>query len=516
MIHRDREDLHHMRALRDPSIDISHAPDPTSEYSSADLHQFNDQYPLNPQLAWPRGGDELIKGVMASLSALSELLSSETTRPVSESSDPNTMRTELGLSLSAEPQSLEEVIEHLTQVMRAAPLTSGPRFFNQLFGGRDPAAFCGELFAALGNHSVYTYKVAGPLVLIEDVLIQTLGRYAGLSAPDQPCGGIFTPGGSLSNLAAMLCARDRCAPEWRERGMIDARVYTSAEAHYSVRKGAGIIGLGRDNVIAVECDEAGRLSPQALQARITADREAGHRPMLVVATAGTTVRGAFDPIDALADVCEREDLWLHVDGAFGGSALLTPTLRGLLRGIERADSLTWDAHKAMGVPLTCSVLLTRDSKACARSLSESASYLFQADDDWLNPGTRSLQCGRRNDALKLWAAWRYHGDLGWARRVERARALALDLAEQVESREHFKLCESPHFLNVCFEYVDSHGTPRDHQKICRLLQVERRALVGYATFKGRVVVRAAVINPELTSADLTTLLDEIETVAPRA
>jgi len=161
------------------------------------------------------------------------------------------------------------------------------------------------------------------------------------------------------------------------------------------------------------------------------------------------------------------------------------------------------------VPLTCSALLTRDPLAPARALSESASYLFQADGDALNPGTRSLQCGRRDDALKLWAAWRYHGDEGWAARADRLRDLALALADEVRRRPRLRLTEEPPFLNVCFEYVG-----RSSEEVCERLRLARRALVGYALVGGRAVVRAAVVNPELTLSDLRALLDAVEEVAP--
>jgi glutamate/tyrosine decarboxylase-like PLP-dependent enzyme len=473
-----------------------------------------DRYALDTSADWLCGDAELYQGLIKTLQIMLRLQDVEQSQPVRSSLQPEQYIDQLDLHLSEHPQELDEVIEHLGEVMRAAPLTAGPRFFNQLFGGRDPAAFCGEIFAVLGNHSVYTYKLAGPMVIIEDLLIQELGELAGLATKDRPCGGIFTPGGSLSNLAAMLCARDHINPEWREHGMINGRIYTSQESHYSVKKGAGIIGLGRANVVMVESDERGLMNPKHLERVIQKDREADLRPMMVVATAGTTVRGAFDPFNDIADLCEREGLWFHVDGAFGGSALLSDQLKHLLSGVERADSLTWDAHKAMGVPLTCSVLLTRDRQSCAQALSENASYLFQADDHLLNPGTRSLQCGRRNDALKLWSAWRYHGHRGWSKRIERSRALALDLASQIEDRPHFHLCEPPPFLNVCFEYIHSEAQLiPDHKLLCRALQLEEKALVGYADFKGRVVIRAAVINPELTRHDLRILLDHIEEVA---
>ena len=477
------------------------------------------KYPVDPSVAWGRGVDEVQRALQLSLTRLLELNQLDIEIPVRETICPEELSEGLNLMIPDQPQELSDIIDHLEQIMVKTPTTSSRRFFNQLFSGRDPAGLAGDLFAAFGNQSIYTYKVAAPIVLIEEILIQKMGALAGFSNDGGRCGGIFTPGGSLSNLAAMLCARDQLNPKWRDQGSLRGRIYTSAESHYSVKKGAGIIGLGRDHVVSVPVNERGQLDPEALQAYIERDLAEGHQPMMVIATAGTTVRGTFDPFVEIADVCERYTLWFHIDGAFGGTALLSPVLADNMRGCERSDSLTWDAHKAMGVPLTCSVLLTKDAKACERSLSESASYLFQADSDLLNPGTRSLQCGRRNDALKLWGAWQFHGDQGWSRRLERQRNLALALAEEVNLRSRFKLCEPPPYLNVCFEVLAEEGQNLiDHEELCYQLQLSQEALVGYASFSGaqtknETVIRAAVINPECTLEDIKRLLDSIEKLA---
>ena len=470
-------------------------------------------YPVDPKLEWLRGDEEVKQGITLFAEALQALNRLESEMPVRALYTPNKLAELIDLSLPTQPHSLASVIDRLYEVSKLAPSTSSRAFFNQLFAGRDPAALFGELFAAFGNQSVYTYKVAAPIVLIEDALIQRLGQIAGLVQSPKRCGGIFTPGGSLSNLTAMLCARDQAQPSWREEGMIMGRIYTSAEAHYSVSKGAGIVGLGRNNVVKVPCDEQGSMKSSDLQQAIEQDLTQGLKPVMVIATAGTTVRGSFDPFVEIAQVCKKYNIWFHVDGAFGGTALWHSCFAEQVKGIGLADSLTWDAHKAMGTPLTCSVLLTKDPHACERALNESASYLFQADSNLLNPGTRSLQCGRRNDALKLWAAWLYHGDEGWQRRVERQRNLALALANEVKNRPIFELCEEPPYLNVCFEVKTELNEPRvDHKNLCYQLQVEQEALVGYATFKGRTVIRAAVINPALTYADIERLLGSIEKI----
>lgn len=424
--------------------------------------------------------------------------------------DVETARGALPIALGEHGVGDARAIERLRRVALATPTTTGTRFFNQLFAGRERLSTIAEVLTAALNQSMYTYKVAGPQTLIErEVLERMLGK-ASMAGGD----GMFTPGGSMSNLAAMIVALNEAIPGARERGF-DGRgvtIYTSAESHYSIRKNAGMIGVGRDNVRAISVDAHGRMDPGALARAIEQDRQTGGQPLMIIATSGTTVMGAFDPIDAIADVAGREGLWLHVDGAFGGSALMHPEHRALLSGLERADSLTWDAHKMMGVPLTCSVALTRSPGLFRKHFDESASYLYQQDferdDAWLNPGTRSLQCGRRNDALKLWAQWQAHGDNGYAERIGRQRELAQRAASIIRDDDRLRLSFEPAWVNVCFEVVD-----RSTEAICDRLNTLGLLKIGHGVVFGRRVIRLVTIDPSITKRDLDRCFEDILDVA---
>jgi len=418
----------------------------------------------------------------------------------------------LPVGLPARGLGEEAALELLGALVSATPPTSGPRFVNQLFAGRERVATAAELASAALNTSMYTFKAAGPQVLVERAVIEKMLEKAGMSGGD----GMFTPGGSLSNLAAMIVGRNEVVPGARERGF-DGRkrtVYVSAESHYSIPKNANMIGIGRGNVRKVAADAEGRMRPDALREAIAADRAAGAEPMMIIATSGTTVMGAFDPLGPLADIAEAEGMWLHVDGAFGGTALLSDETSGLLEGLDRADSFTWDAHKAMGVPLTCSVALTREPGLMEKHFSETATYLFQAEYDeqaWMNPGTKSLQCGRRNDALKLWAQWQALGDDGYAARVARQRALARHAADSVRAREGFILSHDPAWLTVCFE-VDG----KLSEAICDALEQSGELKVGYGLVRGRRVIRLVTVNPRHTEADIDRMLDDVARAAASA
>ncbi len=420
--------------------------------------------------------------------------------------DPESLRDVLDLELPNKGQCLETVGRRLRDLVRHTPTTASGSFFNQLFGGREPASLLGETVAAALNNSMYTYKVAGAQVLVELELIKQMGLLVGFDDAD----GVFTPGGSLSNLTGMLLARDRARPRLRAEGFSGPRlrVYTSKDSHYSVAKAVTLLGLGSENLVRVAVDDRGRMVPAALEEAIRADVAAGHEPMMVNATAGTTVLGAFDPLDELADVCEDHGLWLHVDGAFGGSAVLDPDQADHLSGCGRADSMAWDAHKLMGAQLSCSVVLVRERGLLARSLDENASYLFQGDSDELNPGTRSLQCGRRNDALKLWTLWQSLGNEGLAKRLAGFRSLALHAAKIVQEAPDLKLVREPEFLNVCFA-VDGVSA----ENLCAELTDRGLAMVGYAMVDGEAVVRLTLVNAQADENDLKLLFKRLRKVA---
>lgn len=415
-----------------------------------------------------------------------------------------------GVAPGREGLPLEEVLEALERVALATPRTASRRFFNQLFSGRIEAAAAGEMVASLLNTSMYTYKVAGPHALIETALTQHMARHIGYASHEGE--GVFSPGGSLANLAALIVARNEAVPEAREHGLDGRRltVYASEDCHYSIRKNMGIIGLGRQNLRLVECDERGRMKPDALDALIAADRRTGAVPVAIVATAGTTVRGAFDPIEPLAELARNHGVWLHIDGALGGAVLLSPRYRHLVVGSEQADSWTWDAHKMMGVPLSSSVVLVRRRGLLEKHFSEAAAYLFHNAETELDHGVRSIQCGRRNDALKLWAAWKHYGDEGYARRIEHLFALARHAADEIERRPGLVLTCRPESVNVCFEV---RGKPSD--AICEALRIEQLAMVGHAEVGRRRIIRAACVNADMTYDDIDAFLDAVEDVARR-
>jgi len=435
-----------------------------------------------------------------------EFLDREGSLPGGSLRDPAQLVRELDLAPHEKGLAPSEVMERLRAVLRATPSASSWRFVNQLFSGREPLGAAAEMLTAVPNNSMYTFKAAGAQILVENELLRRLTSLAGFKNGE----GCFLPGGTLANMVALLLARNRAEPAARNDGASGRKlaIYASAESHYSIRRSAGILGIGRNNVRDIATDDAGGMDPAALARAIAADSAAGITPAVVVATSGTTVRGSFDPIRAIAAVARAAGAWLHVDGAFGGTVLLSDTHRRLLDGLELADSFSWDPHKMMGLPLQCSALIVARRGELARSLDESADYLFQADDDHLNPGRRSLLCGRRNDALKLWAAWLHLGDAGWRARVDLQMELAATAARMIAADPELELAEKPQLINVCFE-----ARGRSSSAVCDRLDRDGRLKIGHGIVRGRRKIRLVTANPDLTADHLAAILHEIKQAA---
>lgn len=421
--------------------------------------------------------------------------------PVNPFRGPDELKSLLGLGLDDIGSPIDAVMQSLEEIVNATPRSTSKRFYNQLFGGRDPIATAADMLAPVINTSLYTFKASGPMAIIEQTVIEHMAQILGF--PSDTHEGVFTPGGSISNLVAMLIARNQAAPESRNNGVTGTRLtsYISEDAHYSVTKNAGIIGIGRANVRKIKTDEHGMVCVDDLREKIEQDIADGCTPCVVVATAGTTVRGAFDPIEAMGEIAREHKVWFHVDASYGGTIALSSTHKHLMKGVGHADSVAWNPHKVMGIPLSAAAFITRESGFMRQSLDETAEYLFQADDDQYNPGTRSIQCGRRNDALKVWAAWKHHGDSGYQQRINHLMDLANHVAERVRAHDELTLSCEPAYINVCFEV-----TGKSSQAICDLLRERNELIVGHAVVDGRRIIRVPFVNGDLSKDDVDQML----------
>ncbi|MFJ3385055.1 MULTISPECIES: pyridoxal phosphate-dependent decarboxylase family protein [unclassified Curtobacterium] len=365
-----------------------------------------------------------------------------------------------------------------------------------------PAVAAESVLAAV-NPSVDTWDQSRIGTEIERHVVDWLARRAGFAAGD----GIFTSGGSQSNLQALLVARERRGP---------GTVFTTAETHFSIAKSARLLGL--DAVVTVPTDPAGRMLPSALATAIADARAAGHTPLAVVATAGTTDRGVIDPLEAVADVCDLEDVWLHVDAAYGCGLLVSPTRRHLLAGIERARSVTVDLHKSFFQPVSSSALLVRDPDDLRR-IAWHADYLNPEDAAEPNQVDKSLQTTRRFDALKLWATLRASG----ADAIGEAFDALIDLAEATHTlvREHpdLQLVAPTQLSTVLFRWQPAGVTDAEADALVApiraALLAEGRVLIAKTVIDGRPCNKLTLLNPETTTDQMRASLDHITRTAAR-
>ena len=380
------------------------------------------------------------------------LISEEEKKPVAERIDSSKLYETIDLSLNESAMVDKEFISELRKVLISTPKTATNLFFNQLFGGRQSKAVLGDLLAVLLNNSMYTYKVAGPQVGIEQEIIRQSCDLIGYGSNSN---GTFPTGGSMSNYMALVMARDVKDPSCRLNEMSKPLVvYTSKESHYSNAKNASFAGIGRNNIRYIQADSEGKMISEKLEEQIKDDIQNGGIPTYVNATAGTTVLGAFDPIDKIADITEKYKIWLHVDGAYCGSVIFSDKYKHLIKGVERSNSFSYNAHKMLGTPLTCSIILVKDKKHLYDSFSNDAEYLYQTDGDDFNLGKTSFQCGRRNDALKFWTLWKSIGTNGLKKIVEQQFSLANVALDYVRNNPDYTLYSFENSISICFNYTE--------------------------------------------------------------
>ena len=411
----------------------------------------------------------------------------------------SSLRKTVDLSLPLEGRGIDSVMADIDEFLKYSVRTNHPGFMNPLWGGMNISAFAGEVIATLSNNSMYTFELSPMATLIEQALIRRMCELVGYSDGN----GSLTTGGSNGNMIGMMCARYQIDPLGQRRGFSGDNLvcYVSIESHYSVLMAANVLGIGFDNVIKIPCDNDGRMRSDKLQEEIERTRINGQTPFCVIATAGTTVRGAYDPIKEISGICSDNDIWLHVDAAWGGSCLFSSKHRALMDGVELADSVCWDAHKMMGVPLVCSAFLIKRPEILRKVCSHGnvAHYLFHGDSEDVDIGRISLQCGRRNDALKLFLAWREKGDAGWAKLVDSYVGLADHLQSLVESEEKLEMVSSRVWSNVCMRYVAEGFDLNDvNFQIRERMMREGRFMVSSSKVGDNVILRPVIANPAVT------------------
>ena len=423
---------------------------------------------------------------------------------------PTELKKEINLSIDENGVSQHEFLDLLDKYLDYSVNTNNSQFLNQLYSGFNFPAFVGEIFTALTNTSMYTYEVAPVATLIETEMIQLMNSYAGYTDGD----GIFVSGGSNANLIAMFSARNHFYPKIRHEGYdknLKLRAFVNENAHYSFANAANVIGIGTDSLIKVKANENGEMIPEELDKAIEASKQRGETPFFVAVTCATTLRGAYDPIEAVAEICQKQHLWLHADGSFGGSIILSKKNRHLLTGIEKTDSFAWNPHKLMNIPLICSVLLVKKRGTLHYNLDNvDADYLFHDLNMIEDLGKKSIQCGRRVDAVKLWFAWKYFGKEGYEERIDNLIDLAKYAEEIVIKHTQLELLVSRQSFSICFRYI-----PKNREDINQFnlnlreeLRKQGLSLVNYGYIDNTLAIRLVITNGEMKEEDVLNFFEK--------
>jgi glutamate/tyrosine decarboxylase-like PLP-dependent enzyme len=397
------------------------------------------------------------------------------------------------------------------------PMGNGhPRFFGWVNAAPAPAGILGAFAAAAVNPSSAGGDHAD--VHLERSVVRWLAELVGF--PHPAGGGLLTSGASMATIVALAAARNRVAAELgvnvREEGVAALPPlvgYVSAETHSCVRKAAELLGLGSRHLVTVATDATGHLDPEALRERIRTDRAAGLTPFLVVGSAGTVNAGVVDDLDALADICAEEKLWLHVDGAYGAFGRLDPVAAPRYAGLERADSLALDPHKWLGVPVDCGCVLVRDAAQLRGTFSLVPPYLRDEAAGGLGWFSEyGIEQTRPFRSLKVWATLAAAGRSGVTRDVSRCCELARELGRMVEEAPDLELLTPVETSIVAFRYapadMDDEALHRVNAALGVAVQERGRAFVTGTVLNGREAVRACLLNATTTEDDLRVLLDE--------
>lgn len=393
----------------------------------------------------------------------------------------------------------DRIFTWIEQYLQYGVKSSHPSFVNRMWAGANLPSIIGDMVVAATNTSACTYESAPVSTLFEKHMIEQMLELVGFQDGE----GQMTTGSSNANMIAMMCARNLACTQSKEKGLFGQRelfAFVNGEAHYSMDKAANILGLGSEHLIKVEVNRRGEMEPAALERAIERVVAMGGIPFFVAATEGTTVRGAYDPIQPLLDLRQKYGFWLHADGAWGGAAVMSDSLRErFMAGLSETDSFTCDFHKMLGSALMCNILLlNRSNRTLGLVLGGGdGSYLFRDTEDsgFTDLGTISLQCGRRVDSLKWFLDWKYYGKSGFGNRIETYLGLCEYAEECVYSYHELELVSPRVSFNICFRYkVREDVVNSFNQELRTRLYQKGLVLVGLAYIGEFLVMRLLITN----------------------
>ena len=416
----------------------------------------------------------------------------------------------------------DELLEQVTSLVRKS-LDHGtnlhhPRYIGHQVPASVPLAALFDLIGSVTNQVMAVYEMGPWATAVEHAVIQSVGRQLGFDRGS--FSGLVTSGGSLANLTALLTARNIALDDVWNKGLAGNNpppvIVTHAECHYSVSRAAGVLGLGTEQVLRVGLDAHRRMDPRHLD-NVLNDLRNREVPVIAVSAAAcATPTGAFDPLDAIAEICRQYGVWLHVDAAHGGATCFSKRHRHLIAGIEKADSVVCDAHKMMFMPALCAMIFYRDRRHCYATFHQDATYLFDPSAPELadyDSGLVNMECTKRAAALGLWGIWSLFGSQLFADLVDVTFDLAAQFFKMLTAAEDFEVFCKPECNIVVFRHLPPQvQTASDEQCNAFQLALRRRVIESGEAYlvanqiEGHSYLRTTVINPLTSSQDLADLI----------
>jgi len=438
------------------------------------------------------------------------------------------MTSERDTIAAFDEKRLSEIVD---LYIRTGIQVHSPGYLGRQFSGVIPLGGVVDFVSAVVNQPSSFYEAAQLPNVAERLMADELNQFIGWD-PDS-FAMVTTSGGSLANLTALLAARNKAFPDfWSHgspagsnagsqaaEGQARPAIAVGADVHYSVSRAAGIIGIGESQIVRLPLNGDQQIRMDQVRPTLEAAEKRGLKVFCLVASAGTTSVGAFDPIGELGELARELNIWLHVDGAHGASLLVSDRLRHRLRGIEKADSLAWDAHKMMFVPAPCTLLFYRDKQDSLGAFRQHASYVFDEEPDpytALDSGDKNFECTKRPMIMALWVLWAMHGRALFAEKIEQLCELTENLHQLLSGEPDFETVHRPEANILCFRYrpadlrdEDVHGFQVD---IRNRIKHRGRFFISKVDIDGVAALRVVVMNHRITPEHFRLLLEEIRLV----
>lgn len=442
-------------------------------------------------------------------------------RPIIGALNATALRQQLAEPLPETAMDLLDLIRDIEQrIFPNTTINTGPRYHAYVTSGGTHAGVVAETISAMLNQNGARWHLSPITVEIEKLVVSWLSRFIGYR---DDAGGVFVSGGSMANQVCLTVARSAMVPwDVKQNGLAGhppLTVYASSEVHACVHKSIAVLGIGIENLRLLPATPEGTLDPDALEKQIEADRNAGMHPFCVVASAGTVNTGAVDPLDAIADVCERQNCWLHVDGAYGVVAASLPREKHQFAGLERADSVALVPHKWLYVPVEDGVALVRSEKELKQFYSVVPDYLRDGRfDDRYEPSEHAFELSRSFKSFKVWATFKAYGADGLRNAVQTNIDDVRATATEIKTRPALELFTEPTLSIVCFRYrgLDKSKWDDDeylndlNTRLLKEIETDGRMFLTGTRLGGCQVLRICNINHRTTRQHLSETLDVVE------